>query len=226
MTTETQATETQTTTEEAAPKWAQELVSSMKEMTSGLQTIVTTVKSQPKTEAEEQVEDVRSILDENNLELLPRKEFAAKLEETFAAKLEAALKPLQEQLVQTSNQQTVDKITQEAIRFAEKTPQMGEWEKEMMGIAEKNPTMSVPDIYLLARAKNPAKAAEMDAKYKDASTTTTTTTQAKPPAAKKPPLAITPQSSSSEVTNQRMSPDEAARDAWEKSVAKFGNVFG
>jgi len=224
---QTQQTAAPATPEE--PKWAKDLAASMEKMGQGIQQIVQIAQRpapQPTpTTTEEEDDTPQSVLDDANLEMLPRRELLRRLEDSFDARLQAALKPVAEAIDKNSLTVQAEAYKADAIRVAESRPDFAFWEKEMLAIAGQNPTLPMGDIYLLARAKHPAKAAEIDTKLAEEAKTRAAAAEPAPKGAKRQPLSLTPASGNATVTNQKMAPEEAGEDAWSKAVAEFGDIF-
>jgi hypothetical protein len=211
---------------EDQPGWAKSLADSMKEIGEGLKTIVGIAKNppppiaqpqpQPQPDDESQGDD---ILADNQLELLPRKDFARRLLEAFDERMESHLKPISDKIIEQGRNLLTSNYQRDAEKFFEKTPDAHEWGDEMVKVAQQSPELPVARIYAIVRAENPTKTAEMQEKYYKKLDTNTQNGQ------KKSPLSLSPSSNDTSTKNQKMGVDEAAKAAWEESVAKFGDIF-
>lgn len=205
------------------PEWAKNLQTSLGDVGKGINTLVkfaeqaTQQFQAPPAAPVVEEEDGSDLLTSQDLEILPRRQFADRLMEAFQSNLEKALKPLEEGINRTAQTALVDKMASEAEKFAAKTPDFVEWGDEMMALAKAHPDLAISRIYAIAKTENPAKAAEMAKKYAKP--------DEKPGQPRKAPLSLSPASHSGEVKNQRMNAEDAARSAWEETVAKFGNPW-
>lgn len=219
---QTQTTET-TTTENKPPEWVTDLKATMTEVGKGIGTLVTLAQQSTQRQAPpvvEEQEDNTDILDEVTLETLPRRAFAQKLLESLEGTLDKKLGPITEAITKQATDLLTSNYVREAEAFAAKTKDFGEWAEEMQVIARDNPDLAISRIYAIAKSENPVKAVEIAKKYATPETTTETVK-------KKAPLALSTQSQSGEVKNQKMNAEDAARAAWDETVAKFGgNPFG
>lgn len=221
--------ETKTATEEKAPAWAQEMVTGLGRLVQVVEASANR-QTQPDgnstqvTPREAEVEDEVEVdpLDDENLEILPRRDFARRMMESFQQIAERTMKPLVDEVHDTRQAISTEQYTREAVAFAERTPDFSEWKDEMMAIAKENPNLSIARIYALAKAENPQKAQEIDTKLSDARKKDEEK-RAQEAAKKKKPLALAPSGPASGTPrNQKMSPKEAAEAAWEETIEKFG----
>ena len=215
--------------EEKVPVWVKDLKESFQGLGTGINTLVElakesrTVRQQPQpqtAEEEDEQPDGSDLLDEQQLELMPRSAFARRLMESFSRTLDGKLEPLVTRIQEQGQTILTNHYVVEAEKFAAKTKDFAEWSEEMQEIARDNPNLPISRIYAIARSENPTKAAEMTEKYKDK------TQQEKPkPQGKKAPISLSTSGAGGEVKNTRMNAEDAGKTAWEETVAKFGNPF-
>ena len=79
--------------------------------------------------------------------------------------IQAALKPVTDQLAGVQNDvvATRGEISIKEMRAAHKD--LSDWKDDMIGLVGKHPTLSLNEVYRLARSLNPDKAKSLDAKY-------------------------------------------------------------
>lgn len=216
---------TEQTKAEETPKWVEELKASFGEVGKGIGTLVDLAKASqaarqaPPQQTEEEPEDGSDLLDEGQLELLPRRAFAERLMASFEQSLDGKLQPLLAQMQRQGQDILTQHYMSEAEKFAAKTKDFAEWSEEMQAIAKDNANLPISRIYAIARSENVKKAKEMDEKYADK------TQETQKPPVRKAPLSLTTQSNSGEVKQTRMNAEDAGKSAWEETVAKFGNPF-
>lgn len=214
---EQQTTTTETTTENKPPEWVTDLKATMTEVGKGIGTLVGLAQQSSQArqtpQPEPETDDGADVLDEVTLETLPRRAFAQRLLETFEGTLDKKLGPLTEAITKQATDLLTSNYVREAEAFAAKTKDFAEWSEEMQVIAKDNPDLAISRIYAIAKAENPAKAAEVAKKYAPVEPKTET---------RKAPLALSTQSQSGEVRNQKMNAEDASKAAWEETVAKFG----
>lgn len=122
----------------------------------------------------------------------------------------------------------------EVNKFLDKNPQLVEWKDEIAEISKENPKLSIARLYNLARAENPKKAKELDNKYKNAKVVTDDAGNTSidlgggggnddgddaditkffglPPGGGK----------TKPEKTEKMTPQQAAEDAWSKTMAKL-----
>jgi hypothetical protein len=87
-----------------------------------------------------------------------------------------------------------------------------DWKEEMIGLAKQHPSLGLRDVYDLARAKNPAKAGELDRRYN-------------PPAPKPRPFGgLTPAMSGKSATPPQ-SAEEASRSAYLEVMSRHPGIL-
>lgn len=169
--------------------------------------------------------------DDADLEGMSRKEFAQHLTTLFGKKLDKALGNLGKTVESVDERARKSEIEREIERTAGKHNDFYEWADEMRTIHKQNPTMSVEDAYTLARAKNPQKAARLDA----ALTKPTGKDPKKPEAGKEkgkepgkakdaPSYGGMAPGGSTTAPSSNMTFSSAAEDAWEKTMAKYDSA--
>lgn len=215
--------------DEKVPAWVKDLKDSFQGLGTGINTLVELAKEsrstrqqpQPQTtEEDDEQPDGSDLLDEQQLELMPRSAFARRLMDSFSRTLEGKLEPLVTRIQEQGQTILTNHYVTEAEKFASKTKDFADWSEEMQEIAKDNPNLPISRIYAIARSENPTKAAEMAEKYKDKTQQEKSKLQGR-----KAPLSLSTTGAGGDVKNTRMNAEDAAKSAWEESVAKFGNVF-
>lgn len=126
-----------------------------------LDTLIDTVKTglTPREEVREPVK-----LDE-----LSRDEFAAHILGTVSRSLQEEMSKALAPVISAVNgmqQSTASKEVNASISdLRGKHKDFNDWKTEMVAISRQHPTLSVPEIYTLAKSQNPDKAKELDTKY-------------------------------------------------------------
>lgn len=155
------------------------------------------------------------------LEGLSRRQFSDYQLDKVKGVIEGALQPIQE-----GNRETREEVARATIAASLKEAatahaDFGEWKNPIMAIAKAVPGITPEDAYQLARAKDPERAIEMDAKYGEAEGSDETPPGEKPPAgeAKAPPYGGTPPSGGTTEFATNMTQGDAATKAWEETMA-------
>lgn len=165
-----------------------------------------------------------------DLEGMNRKEFAGWLENRLGKRLSSLVQDVDKKVETVSESTRQREIETEIERSAAKHGDFYEWVSEMRSIHEKNPTLSVEDAYMLARAHDPKKAAQLDAKGQvskkkdtDKQEPEKDTQQGKDKSASQKGNfgGMTPGGAKTSQPSN-MTPQQAAEDAWEKTMAKSG----
>lgn len=103
------------------------------------------------------------------LDELSRDEFAAHLIGTITRQLQEEIKKAVEPVVGAVNglqQSTASReINSQIAELKSKNKDFDSWKSEMIALSKENPTLSVNRLYTIARAENPDKAKELDAKF-------------------------------------------------------------
>lgn len=149
--------------------------------------------------------------------LTPGQLHAVVMEQTNAVverAIAAALKPYAEQITGLRTDFATKSGTDEINRLSSAHKDYKDWVPEMKEAATKHPTMSYEEIYLHAKALNPAKAKELETKYNP------------PPPRPVRPFALGPGSTPDSQTSKPMSKVEAGRAAWDQVNARHGGVLG
>jgi len=112
--------------------------------------------------------DPLSNLDPDSLETLSRKEFMDVITNTITASIEKQiLKPLKQELQQTKEETVRERFQREIneLKTSGGVKDFDEWKDEMRDLIARHPTLSVKELYNLARFNNPEKAKQLDEKY-------------------------------------------------------------
>lgn len=213
--------------DEKVPAWVKDLKDSFQGLGTGINTLVELAKEsrstrqQPQTiEEDDEQPDGSDLLDEQQLELMPRSAFARRLMDSFSRTLDGKLEPLVTRIQEQGQTILTNHYVTEAEKFASKTKDFAEWSEEMQEIARDNPNLPISRIYAIARSENPTKAVEMAEKYKEKKQDEKPKTQPR-----KAPIGLSTTGAGGDVKNTRMNVEDAAKSAWEETVAKFGNPF-
>ena len=96
-------------------------------------------------------------------------DLAAYVESRISSQIEAAiqkaLEPFATEIVGLKTGQTERDGRASIAEMQSKHKDFADWKDELIAVATENPTLSIPRIYAIVRAENPAKAAELEAKY-------------------------------------------------------------
>lgn len=131
--------------------------------------------------------------------------------------LRTILKPIVQQLDQLSLNMTQNQLLGQIGNLSEKNKDYWDWKEEMKTLADQHPSLNPQEVYSLVRAKDPAKAADLDKKYNPA-----------PKEEKRRPAfgGLQPnQGGRSGEKPKAMSMSDALEDAWAKTMEKHGDVL-
>ena len=156
-----------------------------------------------------------------NFEEMTQTEMASYIEswvgEKIKVELKAALDPIV-QFIQGFHQEYLTNSGKNEINRLKATyKDYSDWKDEMIALAKELPTLSLQDVYLLARSRNPTKAAERDRHYAPAA-----------PKVYRAPFSLTPgeggtKGASGSTTPQ--TPAEAARAAYAEVAARHPGML-
>lgn len=207
---------------EQVPAWAKELQDAFKGVGAGMTELVNLAKraQQPppqQTEEEEEEEEV----EEGDLELMPRAQFIDHMtKKILQAVNEQVVKPLSSKMQGIATVTEQRTIQEQVAKVAEKNPDVYEWKEELVALSQQHPTLSVAQLYKLARDDDPDKASKMDQKYKK--NESDDKDQERKIKLSFGGLTPTGSSGSRSAENRKMSPKEAADAAWEETVKSMG----
>lgn len=154
--------------------------------------------------------------EEVNLEGLSRDQLVKHIDKSFTKAIAQALKPIQERLENTSTDAEVDRVKREFAKAKDDFPDFMDWKDEMRDIISAHPDLSAESIYLLARAKNPDKAKEIDEKLQEGKSGD----KEKELSERKRAFGgLTPTSGTSEQKDGKKQPKDAAQAAWNEVFA-------
>jgi len=104
-------------------------------------------------------------LDDRTLESLSRKDFMGHIVEQFGKLVDAKIKPVATQLDDGQTKQLEADVAK-AVKKAEADHEdFWDWKEEMGKELQKNPYLYPEDAYVLAKAKDPGKAKELETKH-------------------------------------------------------------
>jgi hypothetical protein len=89
----------------------------------------------------------------------------SKVDNIVSTAIENALKPYQDEQVRLRTDFVTKSATDEVNTLRSANKDYMDWGPEMIELSKANPSMSLPDLYIFAKAKNPDKAKELEAKY-------------------------------------------------------------
>ena len=148
-----------------------------------------------------------------DVERVSRSELVNHIDKRFLKALKTALKPIEDRLETTSDAAETDRVKREFFAAKEKFSDFMEWAEELGAIVKSNPELTAEDMYLLARARHPEKAAEVDKKAKEKKGEE----DEKAGKGKAPSFGgLTPTSGASLTRDTKKQPKEAAESAWEE----------
>lgn len=110
-------------------------------------------------------------------------------------------------------------ISDDVTKFAGDTKDFKDWEGEMGALAKGHPTLSIKDLYALAKAQNPDKVKEVDTKYADKTTKDDARLQLF--GGFRPTTNGDASGSGDGKEAKKMTVDEALEKSWEEATASF-----
>jgi methylmalonyl-CoA mutase cobalamin-binding subunit len=155
------------------------------------------------------------------LEGLSRRQFADYQLDKVKDVIEGALKPIHDGTKETQ-EQVAKAAIQQSLREAQASHlDFAEWKNPIMAIAKAVPGITPEDAYQLARAKDPERAIEMDAKYGEVEGNDDTPGSGDDKGAndKPAPYGGTPPSGGTTEFATNMSQDDAATKAWDETMS-------
>ncbi len=186
-----------------------QLVQTVGTLAQGLNALQESVQqlTQQQQPADDGGESASDFPEADDLETLPRADFAKYIVDLIDKRVTPKIQELDEKLktVETGVQ-AVD--TKTAIKeFAEKHPDFWEWKDELQAIMKEVPGITVERAYRLVRAENPAKAKQLDERLSEAS------------GKKRQAFGGLTPTSGRAAKQTKLSPSEAAEAAWEQTMA-------
>lgn len=155
--------------------------------------------------------------DSRSLETMNRAEFMQAIFDKIEAMLDGKIEPLSKDIKNADEKASKKEIARQIKKAQEAHPDFWEWKEEMGAIANANPSLSVEDVYTLARTKNPDKVVEMDKKFKKGDEKKDEEEEERKPNPDAP-FALTPTSGVTIEGSEDMTKDDAAEAAWNKVV--------
>lgn len=144
----------------------------MMKLIQGLTTVVQSQSSalssvRTSLEQRQQIDDKKAKpeTEPEDLEAMPKKDFMDLIIGKVGELMEGKLTQLSTKLDSTITSVNRKFLTEEVTEFADKHKDFRDWEPELNAISKNHPTLTVKDLYNLARAQNPDKAKELDVKY-------------------------------------------------------------
>ena len=162
--------------------------------------------------------------EEFDVERVSRTELVSHINKGFEKTMSKALKPILDKLEATSTGVETDRVKLEFAKAKGDFPDFMEWKDEMRDIITVHPELSAEDIYLLARAKNPDKVKEVDAKMKKEKGEE----EGKDLSERKRAFGgLTPTSGSSVKNDGKKQPKEASTAEWDEVMGSVpDNIIG
>lgn len=152
----------------------------------------------------------KTLPDDTDLDTLSRRELIALIESRLSGNIEKSLQPIKEGIEKAFSRMDETEAMSAVSAAKERHKDFMEWKGEMGAILKANPELSVSRAYLLARAENPTKAAELDEKFKPKEKGGDFTGGFFP-------------TSSRTVRSTKMNPSQAAEAAWDSVMASLGS---
>jgi hypothetical protein len=138
-----------------------------------------------------------------------QKSILSAVESTIAKSLEPVLARVNE----TQQTQFKTSVESQMKELSGANKDFGDWKPEMIALAKSHPTLELADLYKLAKASNPTKSGELDARYNP-----------KPP----PPTrwgGLTPALGGSNGSAKPLSREEAGRSAYAEVSARHPGLL-
>jgi hypothetical protein len=171
-----------------------------------------------KPEDDDDSKKKKKSVDSRSLETMSRGEFLEVIFDKFEDMLDGKVKPLSDQITDVDDKTSKKELATQIKSAVKAHPDFWEWKDEMGAIANANPTLSVEDVYTLARTKDPERATELDEKFEkekgDKDKDEGEEREFNPDA----PFALTPTSGVKVEGSENMTSDQAAEAAWDKVV--------
>ena len=155
--------------------------------------------------------------DDEEIDLSDPQNLLGVVAEEVGKLLDERLGKFDQKLTETNRNFITDRLRTDAAKLSEDHKDFRDWDEEMGNLAKAHPTLSLKQLYNLARDENTTKAQELDKKYAPA------------PEKKDDGLSFfgglrpgaTKGSGSGDNAPEKLNPDEAAEKAWTETVAKF-----
>lgn len=155
--------------------------------------------------------------DDVDVERLSRAELVSHLDKRVIKSITKALKPIIDRLEATSTDVETDRVRREFAGAKEKFSDFMEWKDEMREIITAHPDLTAENIYLLARAKDPKKAKEIDDKVQGDKSEEDKINQSETMRAFG---GLTPTSGTSLEVDGKKQPKDAAESAWNRTMGQ------
>lgn len=202
---------------EAPPPWANDLRGSVGELTGTIKALLEEARAaragnQPApTEPEEDEPEIP----DQDLDLMSRADFGKHIvAQMLKAVNKQVVEPLNQQLAAVTAATTRRDIVSAVAELRSKHKDFNDWTGDMIELAKQNPGLPPHRLYQLARADNPTRAAELDAKYNPRPSTGKIRIRGFG--------GMTPSQSGTASKGGKMNGTEAANVAWADTVAALG----
>lgn len=143
-------------------------------------------------------------------------QFNSMMENTIASVLDQTLTPYAEQITGLRRDMVTDQGSREIDRLQAQHKDFVEWVPEMKQLAQRHPSLSITDVYQLAKAQNPEKYKQLDSKYNP------------PPPPPPRPFSLGPSSQGQHNaggSSKSMTKSEAALDAYRQVQERHPGVL-
>jgi hypothetical protein len=144
-------------------------------------------------------------------------QFTAMMENTISSVLDSTLAPYAEQITGLRRDMVTDQGSREIDRLQAAHKDFVDWVPEMKQLAQKHPSLSITEVYGLAKSSNPEKVSTLDKKYNP------------PPPPPVRPFSLGPssqgQGSGGGNAPSRMNKQEAALDAYRQVQERHPGVL-
>lgn len=141
--------------------------------------------------------------------------FSTMMEATIQQVMEQALTPYAEQITGLRRDMVTDQGSREIERLQSSNKDFADWVPEMKDLARKHPSLSITEVFSLAKGSNPQKASELNTKYNP------------PPPPPTRPFSLGPSSGGRDAPGApaKMTKQEAVMDAYRQVSERHPGVL-
>ena len=143
-------------------------------------------------------------------------QFNTMMESTITQVLDQALNPYAEQITNLRRDMVTDQGGREIERLQSQNKDFADWVPEMKALAQSHPSLSIAQVFRLAKSENPDKAKQLDTKYNP------------PPPPPPRPFSLGPSNQGGDGINpspKPMTKEQAALDAYSQVSARHPGVL-
>jgi hypothetical protein len=149
------------------------------------------------------------------LEGMSRKDFGEHLINRMSERVEGLVGKIDNKVELSQQERIRAELTSQVKQAVKDHVDFEEWRPSIVEVMKRNPYLAVEEAYMLARAKEPDKAKELDAKYTKANGGEGAGSDGSKSGQK---FGGMKSSSSTTEKNQRMEPKDAAEAAWDEAI--------